>query len=55
MTDDLSIDPDYLDEKNKENIEDYICCICQFLPNPETAIEEENCGHIFCQIFIVIG
>jgi hypothetical protein len=52
MTDDLSIDPDYLDEKNKENIEDYICCICQFLQNPETAIEEENCGHIFCQICI---
>ena len=52
MTDDLIVDQDYLNEKNKENIDDYICCIYQFLLNPEAAIVEENCGHIFCQICI---
>ena len=50
MTDIFSFDPDFVDESCKSNIEDYICCICQFIPNCETAIEEENCGHLFCQI-----
>ena len=43
-----SIDPDFLEESSQTNIEDYTCCICQLIPNPELAIEEENCGHIFC-------
>ena len=43
-----ALDPDFLDVISKTNIEDYICCICQLIPNPEIAIEEENCGHIFC-------
>ena len=42
-----ALDPDFLDEISKTNIEDYICCICQLMPNPESAIEEENCRHIF--------
>ena len=42
-----SLDPDLLDESN-QNIDEYLCCICQTIPNPETAIEEENCGHLFC-------
>ena len=49
MTDDTYLDPDYLEESSKTNIEDYICCICDSIPNPETALEEENCGHLFCQ------
>ena len=44
-----SLDPDYLDESNKNNIDDYTCCICQLIPNPQTAIEDENCGHLFCE------
>ena len=43
-----ALDPDFLDEISKTNIEDYTCCICRLIPNPESAIEEENCGHIFC-------
>ena len=42
MSDEAYLDPDFLDESCKSNIEDYICCICQFIPNPETALEEEN-------------
>ena len=49
MLDDTSLDPDFLDESSKTNIEDYICCICQSIPNPHTCLEEENCGHFFCQ------
>ena len=49
MSDEAYLDPDFLDESCKSNIEDYICCICQFIPNPETALEEENCGHLFCE------
>ena len=49
MSDEAYLDPDFLDESSKSNIEDYICCICQFIPNPETALEEENCGHLFCE------
>ena len=41
------IDPDLLDESNS-NIDEYLCCICQMIPNPQTALEEENCGHLFC-------
>ena len=52
MSEDASLDPDFLDESNKYNIEDYICFICQFIPNPQTCIEEENCGHFFCQYCI---
>ena len=48
MDDETSLDPDDLEESSKTNIEDYICCICQLIPNPENALEEENCGHIFC-------
>ena len=48
MSDETSLDPDFLDEQSKTNIEDYTCCICQLIPNPETSVEEENCGHIFC-------
>ena len=48
MEDETSLDPDDLEESSKTNIEDFICCICQLIPNPETALEEENCGHIFC-------
>ena len=49
MSNDTSLDPDFLDESSKTNIEDFICCICQCIPNPETCLEEENCGHFFCQ------
>lgn len=52
MSDNNALDPDYLDETSKTNIEDYICCICQSIPNPETALEEENCGHLFCETCI---
>ena len=52
MTDNTGLDPDFLDESSKTNIEDYICCICQFIPNPHTCIEEENCGHFFCHCCI---
>ena len=45
-----ALDPDFLDEISKTNIEDYTCCICRLIPNPESAIEEENCGHIFCSL-----
>ena len=48
MDDETSLDPDDLEESSKTNIEDYICCICQLIPNPENALEEENCGHLFC-------
>ena len=48
MDDKFSLDPDFLDESCKTNIEDYICCICQLIPYSETAVEEENCGHLFC-------
>ena len=47
-----TIDPDYLDSSSKIGIEDYICCICQLIPYPETALEEENCGHLFCNACI---
>ena len=50
MSDYNNLDPDFLNESSRINIEDYICCICQYIPNPETAIEEENCGHLFCKI-----
>ena len=43
MIDETSLDPDFLDEQSKTNIEDYTCCICQLIPDPETSIEEENC------------
>ena len=43
-----SLEPDYLDEESKKNIEDYICCICQLIPNYNSALEEINCGHLFC-------
>ncbi len=49
MSNNMYLDPDYLYEQNHENFEDYICCICQYIPYPENAVEEENCGHIFCQ------
>ena len=52
MIDETSLDPDFLDEQSKTNIEDYTCCICQLIPDPETSIEEENCGHIFCFLCI---
>jgi hypothetical protein len=48
MIESFSLDPDFLADKNQADIEDYICCICQAIPNPESAVEEENCGHIFC-------
>ena len=48
MADKYNFDPDFLDESCKTNVEDYICCICQLIPYSETAIEEENCGHLFC-------
>ena len=44
-----SLDPDDLDTASQSGIEDYTCCICQLIPDPQTAIEEENCGHIFCE------
>jgi len=43
-----ALDQEYLDEESQKNIEDYLCCICQLIPNYHTAIEEKNCGHIFC-------
>ena len=43
-----SIDPDFLETASQTGIEDYVCCICQLIPYPETALEEENCGHLFC-------
>ena len=47
-----SIDPDFLESSSQAGIEDYICCICQLIPYPETALEEENCGHLFCKTCI---
>ena len=35
-----------------ESIEDYLCVICSNFPNPHTAIEEPNCGHLFCDTCI---
>ena len=32
-----SIDLDFLDTQSKLGIEDYICCICQLIPHPDTA------------------
>ena len=32
----INVKPDILDESCKTNIEDYLCCICQSIPNPET-------------------
>ena len=43
-----SLDPDYLEIESQKNIEDYLCCICQLIPNYQSAVEEKNCGHIFC-------
>ena len=43
-----ALDQDYLDEGSQKNIEDYICCICQLIPNYHSALEEVNCGHLFC-------
>ena len=43
-----ALDQDYLDDESQKNIEDYICCICQLIPNYHTAVEEKNCGHLFC-------
>ena len=34
-----SIDPDILDDSSQINVEDYICCICQLIPNPQTALK----------------
>lgn len=48
LFDDTSLDPDILDESSKNDIEEYICCICRLIPNPQTCIEEKNCGHLFC-------
>eukprot|EP00833_Pecoramyces_ruminatium_P003638 jgi/Orpsp1_1/1177670/evm.model.c7180000062374.2 len=48
LFDDTSLDPEFLVESSKNEIEDYICCICQLIPNPQTCIEEKNCGHLFC-------
>ena len=47
-----SIDPDFLETPSQTGIEDYVCCICQLIPYPETALEEENCGHLFCNACI---
>lgn len=52
MDNNITLDPDFLDESSRNNIEDYICCICQLIPYSDTAIEEENCGHLFCYICI---
>ena len=52
MDESTSLDPDFLEESSQTGIEDYICCICQLIPNPETALEEENCGHLFCNTCI---
>ena len=43
-----TFDPDVI-ESNVLNIDDFICSICTLLPNPDIAIEEENCSHIFCK------
>lgn len=48
MDENLSLEPDFIDEESKKNIEDYICCICQLIPHFHYALEETNCGHIFC-------
>ena len=48
MDDFSSLDPDYLDEENTKGIEDYTCCICQLIPHYNSALEETNCGHLFC-------
>jgi hypothetical protein len=42
-------DPDNFDDSNKINIEDFTCSICTFIPNPNCAIEEQNCSHLFCK------
>ena len=49
----LSLDPDFLEESSQSGIEDYTCCICQLIPNPEFAVEEENCGHLFCDLCLI--
>ena len=52
MEETASIDPDILVESSQKYIDDYSCCICQLIPNPQTAIEDENCGHLFCSLCI---
>ena len=43
-----SLDPDYLDSESQKDIEDYLCCICQLIPNYHSVLEEKECGHLFC-------
>lgn len=52
MDDFSSLDPDYLAEENTKGIEDYTCCICQLIPHYNSALEEINCGHLFCSACI---
>ena len=47
-----AIAPDILDSVSQIGIDDYICCICLLIPYPETALEEENCGNLFCKACI---
>ena len=47
-----AIAPDILDSLSQIGIDDYICCICLLIPYPETALEEENCGNLFCKACI---
>ena len=44
-----ALNPLILDKSNQEGIESYICNICHKIPSPETALEEENCSHLFCE------
>lgn len=48
MTESSGLDPDFVDEESRKNIEDYLCCVCQLIPNYYSALEEVNCGHLFC-------
>ena len=43
-----SLDPDYLYSESQKDIEDYLCCICQLIPNYHSVLEEKECGHLFC-------
>ena len=54
MDSNSSINPLYFEQQSQIGIKDYICCFCHLVPNPETAIEDENCGQLFCDICIKI-
>ena len=41
-----SIDPSLFE--TQKDLEHFTCTLCTLIPNPSVAIEESECGHIFC-------